>query len=67
MGKTLELNKIYAIDDDTILNMDVMNSPTSLLTEAMNVLNADMKEHNLIMQFRAIKNDCSFLSGRKFY
>lgn len=45
MGKALELNKIYAIDDDTILNMDVMNNPTPFLTEAMNVLKADMKEH----------------------
>lgn len=45
LGKMLELHKICAIDDDTILNMDVMNDPTPLLTEAMNALNTDVKEH----------------------
>lgn len=44
LGKLLELDKIYAIDDDSILNMEVMNHPTPLLTEAINALNTDMKE-----------------------
>lgn len=44
LGKLLELDKIYAIDDDTILNMEVMNHPTPMLTEAINALTADMKE-----------------------
>ena len=39
-------SKVYAIDDDTILNMDVMyNKPPSSLKEAMNALHADMNKH----------------------
>lgn len=45
LGKMLKHNKIYAIDDDTILNMEVMNIPTSSLKEAMNVFHADMNKH----------------------
>lgn len=45
LGKMLELDKIHAIDDDTILNMDVMNHPTLSLTEAMDRLNTDVKEY----------------------
>lgn len=44
-GKMLGLDRIYAIDDDTMLNMDALNSPTSFLTEAMNALDMDVKEH----------------------
>lgn len=45
LGKMSGLDKIYAIDDDAILNMDAMNHPTPLLTEAMNLIRADMEEH----------------------
>ncbi len=46
LGKMLAHSKVYAIDDDTILNMDVMyNKPPSSLKEAMNALHADMNKH----------------------
>ncbi len=45
LGKMLEHSKVYAIDDDTILNMEVMNNPSSSLKEAMNALYADMNKH----------------------
>lgn len=45
LGKMLEHSKVYAIDDDTILNMEVMNNPPSSLKEAMNAFHADMNKH----------------------
>jgi len=45
LGKLLGHSKIYAIDDDTILNMDVMHNAPSSLKEAMNALQADMNSH----------------------
>lgn len=45
LGKMSGLHQIYAIDDDSILNMDAMNHPTPLLTEAMKLLNKDVEEH----------------------
>ena len=46
LGKMLAHSKVYAIDDDTILNMDVMyNKPPSSLKKAMNALHADMNKH----------------------
>lgn len=46
LGKMLAHSKVCAIDDDTILNMDVMyNKPPSSLKEAMNALHADMNKH----------------------
>ena len=46
LGKMLAHSKVYAIDDDTILNMDVMyNKPPSSLKEAMNALHADINKH----------------------
>ncbi len=45
LGKMLEHSKVYAIDDDTILNMEAMNNPSASLKEAMNALHADMNKH----------------------
>ena len=45
LGKLLGLNKVYAIDDDTILDMGVMRQPTQLLTDACDVLRVDMNKH----------------------
>ena len=45
LGKLLGHSKVYAIDDDTILNMDVLHNPSSSLKEAMNALHTDMNKH----------------------
>lgn len=45
MGKMAGHDKVYAIDDDMIVNMDVLNSPTSSLRDAMDALQKDMDKH----------------------
>lgn len=62
LGKMLELQKIYAIDDDTRLNMDAMDRPTPSLTEAMNALHTDMKDH----EKESIVNLYQYYNGEKF-
>ncbi len=42
LGKLLQLNNIYAIDDDTILDMNVISEP---LTAAISALQNDMEKH----------------------
>lgn len=42
LGKMLGHSKVFAIDDDTILNMDVMNNPLPSLKDAINALRLDM-------------------------
>lgn len=48
LGKTLKHSKIYAIDNDTILNMEVMNNPISSLKEAVHALHTDINNHIMI-------------------
>lgn len=45
LGKMLEHSKVYAIDDDTSLNMDVMQDAPQSLKEAMDALYADIDKH----------------------
>ena len=45
LGKMLGHSKVYAIDDDIIINMEVMDNPSSSLKEAMDALYADMNKH----------------------
>lgn len=45
LGKMLEHNKVYAIDDDTILNMEVLKTPSLSLKEAMNASRTEMNKH----------------------
>ena len=40
LGKLLNHDKVYAIDDDTFLNMDVMQEPSTLLKEAKDAFSA---------------------------
>lgn len=45
LGKLLKHSKIHAIDDDTILNMDILQTETQSLREAKNAIYADMNKH----------------------
>jgi len=45
LGKMTGHSKIYAIDDDTIINMEVMKTPSPSLEKAKNALNADKNKH----------------------
>lgn len=46
LGKMVELKKIYAIDDDTLLDMSIFDNPTDELKESMDILGLDMAKHN---------------------
>ena len=45
LGKLLGHDKIYAIDDDSLLDMEVLKHPTLFLEDAMNVMMADVSRH----------------------
>ena len=45
LAKQLGHSKVYAVDEDMILNMDVLNDPMPALAEAMRALQDDMARH----------------------
>ena len=45
LGKMAGHSKVYAIDDDTIINMEVLKTPSPSLEKAKNALNADINWH----------------------
>ncbi len=45
LGKMARHSKVYAIDEDIIINMEVMNTPSPSLEKAKNALNSDMNQH----------------------
>lgn len=45
LGKLLDHSKVYAIDDNTTLDMDIMQNPTPLLKEAMDTFYAYTNVH----------------------
>lgn len=46
LGKMLNLDRVYAIDDDSLLDMSVFNNPTERLRESINHLNSDIEKHS---------------------